>query len=173
MVFEPVSKRHDRSTFDCGVESVNRYLRESARQQSDRRLTLTTVLVETAGSSEVLGYHTLVMSTVLCAHIPAKGLPFHQQAPVVLLAQFGVSLKFQGRGLGKRLLYDALARALLASQQVGCMGVVLDAVDAKARGFYVARGFCEMTDDPFHLWMPISVIEDIFPPQDTVDQDRT
>jgi GNAT superfamily N-acetyltransferase len=172
MVFEPVSKRHNRSAFDCGVESVNRYLRESARQQADRRLTLTTVLVESPGDSEVIGFHTLVMSTVLCAYIPAKGLPSQQQAPVVLLAQFGVSLKCQGRGIGKRLLYDALARALLASNQVGCMGVVLNAVDENAREFYLARGFSEMTDDPFHLWMPMSMVEDLFASQSNESQDR-
>jgi GNAT superfamily N-acetyltransferase len=162
MVFEALSKRHNRAAFDCGVDSVNRYLRESARQQISRGLAMTTVLLASPEDDEIIGFHTLVMSTVSCALIPVKGLPKNQSAPVVLLAQFGVSRDFQSKGIGKRLLYDALARALLASEQVGCLGVVLHAANDKAREFYIGRGFEELLDDPFHLWQPISAIQDMF-----------
>ena len=162
MIFEPLSRRHNRAGFDCGVESVNRYLRESARQHTSRELALTTVLVAEPEAVEIIGFHTLIMSTVSCDHLPVKGLPRNQPAPVVLLAQFGVNVGHQGKGMGKRLLYDALARSLLASEQVGCLGVALHAANEKARDFYIGRGFREMLDDPFHLWQPMSAIRDLF-----------
>jgi GNAT superfamily N-acetyltransferase len=162
VIFRKLSRQHDREAFDCGVESVNRYLRQTARQQADKGLALTFVLLETADGREIIGYHTLVMSTVSCAIVPGKGLPRHQSAPVVLLAQFGVDQRHQGRGHGKRLLYHALYQAMNAAEHVGCLAVVLDAVDEPAREFYLARGFQELADDPHHLWLPMSAIRDMF-----------
>lgn len=162
MIFQKLTRDHDRKTFDCGVESVNRYLRETARQQAEKDLALTFVLLETEESTEIVGFYTLLMSTVACAIVPAKGLPRHHSAPVALLAQFGVDRRHQGRGHGKRLLYHALHQALRAADYVGCLAVVLDAVDDAARDFYLARGFQELTDDPHHLWLPMTAIRDMF-----------
>jgi len=160
--FQKLSPHHDRQSFDCGLESVNRYLRQTARQQGDKNLALTFILVEDEASAEILGFYTLVMSTVSCAIVPGKGLPQRHSAPVVLLAQFGVALRHQGCGHGKRLLYHALRQAKEAAEHVGCLAVVLDAVDEAARAFYLARGFQQLRDDPFHLWMPMSTIRDLF-----------
>ena len=162
MIFRKLGRRHDRKQFDCGAEGVNRYLRESARQQAEKNLALTFVLLETDESTEIVGFYTLVMSTVACSIVPAKGLPRHQSAPVVLLAQFGVDRRFQGQGHGRRLLYHALYQAMQAAEHAGCLAVVLDAVDERARQFYLARGFQELTDDPHHLWLPMSAIRDMF-----------
>lgn len=166
MIFARLSRDHDRKRFDCGVDSVNRYLRESARQQAEKGLALTFVLLEREESREIVGFYTLVMSSVSCSVVPAKGLPRHQSAPVVLLAQFGVDRHHQGRGHGKRLLYHALYQTLQAADHVGCLAVVLDAVDEAARAFYLARGFQELSDDPLHLWLPISAIRDMFAPEE-------
>lgn len=161
MMFRKLSRRHDRAGFDCGVETVNRCLRQTARQDADRDLALTFLLL-TEESREIIGFYTLLMSTVACAIIPGRALPAQHSAPVVLLAQFGVGARHQGRGHGKRLLYHALYQALRAAAHVGCLAVVVDAVDDRAREFYLARGFQEPADDPAHLWLPISAIRDMF-----------
>lgn len=166
MIFQKLSRQHDRKAFDCGVESVDRYLQQTSRQQGEKDLALTFVLLEREDSTEIIGYYTLLMSTVSCAVVPAKGLPAHQDAPVVLLAQFGVDRRHQGHGHGKRLLYHALLQAREAARHVGCLAVVLDAVDVPAREFYIARGFRELTDDPMHLWLPMSSIRDMFADED-------
>lgn len=160
MIFQKLD--HDRAGFDCGVESVNRYLQQTARQHAEKGLALTFVLTEGERSPAIVGFYTLVMSTVACAVLPAKGLPRQHSAPVVLLAQFGVDRRHQGQGHGKRLLYHALYQALQASEHVGCLAVVLDAVDERAGEFYLARGFQELADDPRHLWLPISAIRNMF-----------
>jgi GNAT superfamily N-acetyltransferase len=162
VVFRKLGRQHDRRAFDCGVESVNRYLQQTARQQAEKDLALTFVLLETEDSQDVIGFHTLLMSTVSGAILPAKDLPRQQSAPVILLAQFGVDRRHQGRGHGTRLLYHALYQAMRAAEHVGCMAVVLDAVDEQARDFYLARGYRELTDDPNHLWLPMSAIREMF-----------
>ncbi|MGV3724827.1 MAG: GNAT family N-acetyltransferase [Actinomycetota bacterium] len=163
MVFTPLATHHDRKSFDCGVESVTRYLRQFARQQSERGLALTYVLTSGPDSSEIFGYYTLLMSAVSCDVIPVRGLPRGRVAPVVLLAQLGVDTRRQGQGLGKSLLYHALLQARKAADHVGCLAVVLDAVDDPTAEFYRLRGFEALTDDPRHLWMPMSAIRELFP----------
>ena len=34
----PLEKAHDRKSFDCGNDDLNRYLREQARQDADKRV---------------------------------------------------------------------------------------------------------------------------------------
>jgi len=164
--FRKLDRKHQRSRFDCGVESVNRYLRQTARQQGEKDLSLTFVLIE-EDETRIVGFYTLLMSTVTCSVLPAKGMPRHQGAPVVLLAQLGVDWRDQGKGHGKRLLYHALYQAMRAAEHVGCLAVVLDAVDETARAFYLARGFRELTDDPRHLWLPMKTVRQLFPESDS------
>jgi GNAT superfamily N-acetyltransferase len=172
VIFTTLTRSHDRRGFDCGKETVNRYLRESARQQAEKGLALTFVMLQTETSRDIIGFYTLVMSSVACSVVPEKGLPPQHTAPVVLLAQFGVDRRHQGKGHGKRLLYHALYQALKASEHVGCLAVVLDAVDGQAREFYTARGFRELQDDPFHLWIPIRVIRDMFTAEEGPEHDQ-
>lgn len=161
MIFRKLAPQHDRQAFDCGVERINRYLQQSARQQAEKGLALTYVLLPTEESGEILGFYTILMSTVSCDVIPARGLPRGRVAPVVLLAQLGVDRRHQGRGLGKDLLYHALLMASEAADRVGCLAVVLDAVDEQVRAFYEARGFRALSDHPLHLWLPMLTIREL------------
>jgi hypothetical protein len=55
--FEPLSKAHDRESFDCGSEPLNRFLKQTARQHAERGISKTFVLVEadTAEPKPILG----------------------------------------------------------------------------------------------------------------------
>ena len=72
MIFSKLARHHDRAAFDCGVAPVNRYLRGTARQQAEKGLALTFVLLEDEGEGQIIGFYTLVMSTVACAIVPAS-----------------------------------------------------------------------------------------------------
>ena len=49
-------KRHDRKSFDCGVNALNNYLQLMASQQSDRDNTRTFVLEDDKNPSVIIGY---------------------------------------------------------------------------------------------------------------------
>lgn len=61
----------DRSEFDCGEESLNRWLRESASQYEKRRLCRVYVAVH-AGERKILGYYTLSSYSVFPADLPDR-----------------------------------------------------------------------------------------------------
>jgi predicted N-acetyltransferase YhbS len=82
----------------------------------------------------------------------AKGIPNHP-VPVVLLARLAVDRRFQGRGVGKGLLRDALLRSLAAAEVVGIRAVLVHAKDQHAADFYGQFGFAPSPTDPLHLML--------------------
>lgn len=63
------------------------------------------------------------------------------QIPVILLGMLGVDEAFQGQGLGRDLLLDAVRRAESVACQIGARAIVVDPIDDSARAFYERYGF--------------------------------
>jgi predicted GNAT family N-acyltransferase len=159
---ERLSKRHDRSQFDCGQASLNDWLRMRSSQFDRRDLARTYVLVQ-SGESVVLGYYALTTHRVRYDALPAdeaKGLP-QIDIPVILLGRLAVDQSIRGQGCGELLLLDALRRCELISDQVGVRAVEVDAIDSAAQQFYRKYGFLELLDDPHHLLLPMSDIRQL------------
>lgn len=157
---EPFDRlRHDRSGFDCGLPRLNDWLATKVSQFEKKNLARTYVLVE-AGNPVVKGYYTLSNHTVVYEALPedqTKGLP-QIDMPVVLIGRLAVDRSVQGHGLGEFLLIDALRRAEYLAQKIGIRAVEVDAITDTAKRFYERYGFLTLTDDPHHLFLPMSVI---------------
>jgi hypothetical protein len=54
-----LGEEHDRDSFTCGVESLDRYLKTQASQDVRRKANAVFVLSEIGGSARILGYYTL------------------------------------------------------------------------------------------------------------------
>jgi ribosomal protein S18 acetylase RimI-like enzyme len=68
-------------------------------------------------------------------------------------------LRHQRQGLGELLLADALQRCLRLSAEIGMIGVIVDAKDDRARGWYERYEFERLPDSPLTLWLPTAAIE--------------
>ena len=126
---EPLGKGHDRKSFGCGSEPLDRYLKQQASQDAEKRVAAPFVLVEPP-SRRVLGYYTLSASIITADQLPpelARKLPRYPQLPVTLLGRLAVDQGHRGKGLGELLLIDALRRSLEAASEIGAMAVVVDA----------------------------------------------
>ena len=98
----PLDKGHDLSTFDCGLQHLNDYLRKYALTNHQNRSARTYVALR---SERVVGYYTLAAGSVGREETPrrvAQGLGQYP-VPVILLARLAVDLGEQGRGLGSGL----------------------------------------------------------------------
>lgn len=82
----------------------------------------------------------------------AQGIANHPVG-VVVLARLAVDRGEQGRGLGKALLRDALARVAQAADVIGVRAVLVHAIDETARKFYLYHGFQQSPADPFQLML--------------------
>ena len=78
-VLELLDASHERVGFFSGLDSVDRYLRETARGHMEKGVSVTRVLVEAEAEAPkpVLGYFTLSNITVEAREWPGapKGLP--------------------------------------------------------------------------------------------------
>jgi GNAT superfamily N-acetyltransferase len=168
---EPLERRtHDRDSFRCGKPELDHYLQQIARRAAEVGTGRTWVAIDPAapadpdGRRPVLGYYAVSMHSIDVSALPEDrraGLP-RSQVPAALLSRLAVDRRCQGRGLGRLLLLDALRRIYDAAQHVAAHAVVLDAIDADARGFYARYGFLELIDHPRHLFLPMSSLRPLF-----------
>jgi GNAT superfamily N-acetyltransferase len=158
---ERLDGSHDRERFDCGVEALNIYLRQVARQHMAKDIARTYVLVgEGSRSPEpVLGFFTLSICQVFAEDIPpkwAKKLP--RSIPAIRLGRLAVAKARQGSGLGKTMLVEALYKTARASEIAAGIGLFVDAKDHQAAAFYAKFGFQKISGRPLKLFLPMDTI---------------
>ena len=159
-----IQKRHDRKNFDCGYKELNDFLAHSARGSNDKRMTRTYVLEDPDSPNTVMGYVTLTFTNIEIPPECGPGKKLKSPAPALLLAKMGVSKNYQGHGYGQDLLTFALKQASETSNQVGGVGLVIDAKDQKAKAFYMSQAGedVEIIDDSgLRLWIPIDICDAI------------
>lgn len=152
---EHLGKAHDRGSFRCGVEALDRYLQKQASQDARKDVATPFVLIET-GTGLIAGYFTLSAFGVNMDDLPediSEKLPRYGQAPATLIGRLAVDLRFQGRGVGRRLLIGACEKALAAAATLAVWAVVVDAKDESAKNFYERFGFTPMPEHPRRLFL--------------------
>lgn len=161
---ELLATAHDRKSFRCGEESLDTFLHRFARQNMDRGMGVTYVVVEDEAPARILGYYTLSSSAIAREAVPEAGestkLPRYP-VPSALIARLAVDSRAQGRGLGLLLMLDALARVVRIADEMGIHAVEVVALHEPARTFYERLGFVALQDDPLHLFLPLAVVRDI------------
>lgn len=156
----PLTKHHDRSQFQCGSESLDRYLRQQAGQDAEKRVAAPFVAVRPQ-DPKVLGYYTLSASVLPLDELPAeiaRKLPRYPQLPVTLLGRLAVDQTTKGQGLGEYLLMDALHRSLTHAAQIAAMAVIVDAKDEAAAAFYRHFSFIPLQANPQRLFLPMKTV---------------
>lgn len=161
-VIERLSRRHDRSTFNCGQPLLDTWLKERAGQ-FDRRDLSRTFVARNETEVVVLGYYAISAHRVLPQILPTaeqKRLPT-MDLPVGLLGRMAVDRGAQGKGLGEHLLFDALQRIQRLADEIGICAVEVDAIDESAKRFYEKYGFKPLLDDANHLFLPLHVVRQL------------
>lgn len=161
---EALSRAHDRTAFSCGQEALDRYLRQQARQDAERRVAAAFVLTEPP-AARVLGYYTLSAGVVELQELPAamaRKLPRYPQLPVTLLGRLAVDQAVKGRGVGQFLLVDAMRRSLAAAGEIAAMALLVEAKDEAAEAFYRHFGFVSLQQQPRRLFLPMATIAGLF-----------
>jgi GNAT superfamily N-acetyltransferase len=148
-----LTKDHDVSGFDCGKAPLDEFLKRYALTNQANSSARTYVTLGESG--EVLGYYSLAMGSVAYDEAPervAKGLARHD-IPVVVMGRFAVDQRARGKGLGRALFFDALLRALRASEAIAARAFFVHAKDEEARAFYERFGMVAAPDSLFELFL--------------------
>ena len=157
---EPISKSHDRESFDCGEAALNEFLRRYARKSHEQGGAKTFLAIDDTDGQTVLGYYSLSPAAVAYDRTPdliRRGLARHD-VPVFRLARLAVLRSAQGQGLGGQLLLAAGKRCLLVSAQVGGVALLIDAKGERAANWYASYGALPLLDAPLSLLLPLKTI---------------
>lgn len=154
---ELLGHSHNRRGFACGNNALDDYLRRFARQHAEAKISRTYVACK---GETILGYYSLAMSAIRKDELPQQyqtrfpNFPL----PVARLARLAVDSCHQRQGLGELLLADVLYRSYRLSEEIGMIGVVVDAKHEKAMAYYRRFEFEPLPDSPLTLWLPAAAI---------------
>ena len=158
---EPIKKKHDRESFDCGEDALNEFLRRYARKSHELGGAKTFLAIDAADNETILGFYSLSSASVEYARTPEiirRRLARHD-VPGFRLARLAVDRKLQGQGLGGQLLLAAGRRCLVAAGEVGGVVLVIDAKNQRVAAWYASHGAVPLLEAPLSLLLPLSTIE--------------
>ncbi|EIJ38012.1 acetyltransferase [Galbibacter orientalis DSM 19592] len=161
---EPLNSKHKKSEFSCGKEMLDTYIQKQANQDVKRKLSVCFVINEIE-TNLIKGYYTLSNTSVSSDFIPNQirnKLPkAYNSIPATLLGRLAIDNRFQGQGIGKYLLIDALKRSYEISKTIASFAVVVDPIDQDAENFYNKYGFIKLPDSG-KMFLPMKTISQLF-----------
>lgn len=161
---ELLAPHHDRVTFSCGNEQLDRYLHLVATQDKKKNIAIPYVIFD-RDRQTIIGYYTLSMSGINLEQLPAqitKKLPKYPIVGVTLIGRLAVSSDYKGSDWGKLLIMDALHRSLTASKATASFAVVVDTIDDAAVRFYQRFDFQPFPDSSTKLFRTMTNIDRAF-----------
>jgi len=163
-MIELLDKKHNRKDFDCGKELLNDYLKTQARQDVKRKLSACFVLADSE-TKVIQGYYTLSNNSIplssFSEEIQNKLPKSYKSIPTTLLGRLAIDKKYQGNGIGKILLIDALKRSYGISNEICSFGIIVDPIDDEAKGFYQKYDFIELPDSK-KMFIATQTLKELF-----------
>lgn len=160
---------YDFSGFDCGEESLNNFLTAHLARQHSGRILRGYLLLTKEPNPKVVGYYTLTGSFFEKETLPSNSLKRkvpYANVPGVTLGRLAVHKSLQGQEWGSTLVTHAMNVVYLASLAVGVHGIFVDALNARAKQFYLKLGFIALTgSNENSLFYPTKSIEKLFEDQ--------
>ncbi len=147
------------NNFDCGNEMINKFIKKNLKKRVKKNLSRAYVLIDK--EERIIAFYTLDSFSITkdnFNNIDKPSMP--PLVPIIKLGMLGVDKKYQGKGLGKRILKNAIMKTLEASKIIGCVGLYLLA-EKDAIKFYEKLGFIKLKNEiPTPMFLSIKTIKD-------------
>lgn len=148
-----LDEKDDLSSFSCGVEIVDDWVRHRAQKAMSHG---TAVVYVCLADDRVAGLYSLSAHSVARSDVRGGWLRRNtpEQIPAVLLGMLGVDKDYQGLGIGKSLLRDAILRARSVSREIGARTLLVDPAGESTSQFYEKYGFRTLPETE-RLFLPL------------------
>jgi ribosomal protein S18 acetylase RimI-like enzyme len=157
--FETLGQVHDRTSFHCGEDVLDRYFQVQVTQDIRRKITNCFVVVE-AATGCLAAYYTLSAASIPLTDLPpeeAKRLPRYPTLPAVRIGRLAVDRRFQRRGFGELMLMNAVHRTM--QDAAAAFTLLVDAKNDQAVAFYRRYGFRSLSGKPRTLFLPLATAQ--------------
>ncbi|HEX9906614.1 MAG TPA: GNAT family N-acetyltransferase [Propylenella sp.] len=152
----PLTDEHLSEAFDCGIVTLDEWLKRRALANQASGASRTFVACE---ADNVVGYYALAAGAVNVAAAAGRfrrNMP--DPIPVAVLGRLAVDRSYQGRGIGRALFRDSAMRVAAAADSIGIRGILVHAISEEARTFYLAIGFDPSPVGPMTLMATLANI---------------
>lgn len=142
-----LTEKHAIADFKSGEGALDKWLVQRALENIKNAASKTYVICP-ANSNRVIGYYALSMGQIVNADVIGsmrRNMP--RNIPAVVLGRLAIDEQWQGKGLGKALLYDAIQRSSRAAYEVSARLMIVHAISKKAESFYSHYGFVRLPVD--------------------------
>lgn len=143
---------HNLTRFDCADFDLNDWLVLRALKNDARGGSRTYVLCH----GDVVAYYGLAAGAINRAEAPKRmqrNMP--NPVPVMVLGHLAVDRGYQGQGIGRALLRDAVQRVLRAAEIIGIKAILVHAISEEPRRFYLAQDFLACAVNPMTLCLEL------------------
>lgn len=151
---ERLNSSHQIENFDSANTELNNWLKRRALKNESEGASRTYVV---CADKVVIAYYCLANGAV--AQTTATGRVRRNMPdpiPVMVIGRLAVDLHWQGKGIGRALLRDAILRTLQASEIAGIRAILVQAISEDAKQFYEKCGFTASPIDPMTLMVKIN-----------------
>ncbi|MGB7414957.1 MAG: GNAT family N-acetyltransferase [Thermosynechococcaceae cyanobacterium] len=151
---ENLKPHHELERFDSGNEPLNHWLKKRTLKNEGAGASRTYV---SCHKQQVIAYYSLATGAV--AQTTATGgvrrnMP--DPIPVMLIGRLAVDQNWQGQGLGKAMLQNAVLKILQAAEIAGIRAILIHAISEEAKQFYEQYGFIASPLEPMTLMIKVS-----------------
>jgi predicted GNAT family N-acyltransferase len=156
--------KHDRKSFSCGIDVLDRYLREQASQDV-KRLVSSCFIAFNKEKNTIVDYYTLAAISILANDLSQdvlKKLPRYPILPAALIGRLAIDKKYHRSGLGGVSLADTALRVL--ESEVKAFALVVEAKDENAKAFYYNQGFLSFFSREFSMFLPLETFKKALKP---------
>jgi GNAT superfamily N-acetyltransferase len=149
---EKLNSAHRIESFNSGNSQLDDWLRRRALKNEAEGASRTYVLC--AGEVVVAYYlaNGAVAQTIATGRV-RRNMP--DPVPVMVIGRLAVDLHWQGKGIGRALLRDAMLRTLQAAEIAGIRAILVHAISEEAKQFYEQCGFTASSLDPMTLMVNV------------------
>ena len=136
----PLAAHHKLAEFNSGEVVLDQWLQKHSRIAVSAKSAQVFVVCD---EDRVVGYSALATSAILYRELPSSqrsGLARHP-VPTLLLARLAVDEQYQGQGIARVLVRDAVEKAVAIQAIAGVVSLITHAKNQSAEDFYLSQGF--------------------------------
>ena len=151
---ERLNSLHQIETFNSGNSQLDEWLKRRALNNESEGASRTYVLCD---RQAVIAYYCLVNGAIALTAATGKvrrNMP--DPIPVMVMGRLACDRNWQGCGIGRALLRDAIHRTLQAAEIAGIRAILVHAISEDAKQFYQKCGFTVSPIDPMTLMLKVS-----------------
>lgn len=150
---QPIKPEHELADFHSGNAELDDWLQKRAWKNEDSGASRTYVVTI---EQTAIACYCLANGSVLNAIAPGRirgNIP--DSIPVMIIGRLAVDSNWQGKGIGRALVRDAVLRTLQAAKIAGIRAIVVHAISEEAKQFYERCGFIAAPVAPMTLMVTL------------------